>query len=179
MKWAKVLPFVGACVVFLSTSCASSRIGAVASSSVARQHGIFIGYEEGGTYRWTIPKVTFPGPPVAIEPSAVPDPITGRGQRPLAVCNGPMVVQGDRAKLRSKLRVHVLVQSWNGRIITHNTWRDHAGGEPLPSGALGDVVFNQLYLMRLGCVMEYVLPATQGVPGIHSTSVLIIQLDPA
>lgn len=88
---------------------------------------------------------------------------------------GPRV----RASNFATLRVHVLVQSWDGRVVTHDTWRYPGRSEPLPAGDLGKIVFSELQGQHVGDVVELVFPETAGVPGIRSTTVMLVELDDA
>ena len=123
-----------------------------------------------GNYRWALPEVKLDTPgaaPVIVAPRA-PDPITGSAVVPLQEGTGAPFTELSRIRLR------YVQQSWAGQVL-HDSWRDPAHAEAVPSGRLGDKIHAAVLRAHQGDIIEIVIAADPA--GNDESSVVVLSLD--
>ena len=159
----------------LVAGCASSAgNGGVDASARSRSSTstVSIGLQVGGDHKWSFPSVTYPGPPVRIVGGAGADPLTEFGTR--YIRHG----QGAPVHDRSRERIRAIVQSWDGRVILHNTWKASSAAEALPP-TLSGLIFGETQGLPAGSVVEILIPQEDSPSGITGSTVLLIDIDTA
>jgi hypothetical protein len=154
----------------LLAACASgSRLpGGMATSDQAKQRA-FIGLEEGGNYRWTVPRVVFGrlGEPHVFAGQGA-DPVSGGGNLVLRIGHGPTLTLGERWSAR----VRYVVQNWTGTAQTHDSWKSPGHAESIPRQGPAAVLV-QLVGLSAGSCEELIEPAPI-TAGRRTGSTLII-----